>query len=161
VHNEHGEELASGLYGPLLVLEPGEPYDSARDLVFVVADAGPGVLRGSGRAPFINGTTSPPLLELVQGETYRFRFIHITANDAQQVTLDGPVEIAWRALARDGADYAPEHATRHAPRNQSGPGTTFDFEFVPEASGDYALSIVNFVAGNVAGTPTVVPIRVR
>ena len=161
VHNEHGEELASGLYGPLLVLEPGQRYDAGRDLVFVVADAGPGGLRGTGRPPFINGTTSPSPLELVQGETYRFRFIHITANDAQQVTLQGPGEIAWRALARDGADYAPRHATRHPPRNGAGPGTTFDFEFVPQASGHFVLSIANFVAGTAPGTPTVVPIRVR
>ena len=75
--------------------------------------------------------------------------------------MEGPGDIAWRALARDGADYAPEHATRHPPRDQTGPGTTFDFEFVPQASGNYVLTIVNSVGGNATGTPTVVPIHVR
>ncbi|HEX6307493.1 MAG TPA: multicopper oxidase domain-containing protein [Longimicrobiales bacterium] len=161
VHNEHGDELASGLYGPLLVLEPGQSHDPAHDLVFVIADAGPGVVRGAGTPPFVNGTTSPPPIDLVGGDTYRLRFIHITASDAQQVTLEGPGEVEWRAVARDGADYAPGLATRHPPRNQSGPGTTFDFEFIPHASGDYVLRIANFVGGNATGTPTVVSIRVR
>ncbi|HSJ62569.1 MAG TPA: multicopper oxidase domain-containing protein [Gemmatimonadaceae bacterium] len=162
VHNEHHEELASGLYGALLVLEPGQRYDSSRDLVFVVADAGPGVVRSAGRPPFLNGNASPAPVDLVAGETYRLRFIHITANDAQRVTLRGPGAVEWRALARDGADYAPHLATLHPPRNEAGPGTTFDFEFTPTLAGEYLLGVDTFAAGGqVAGNPTVVTIRVR
>jgi FtsP/CotA-like multicopper oxidase with cupredoxin domain len=161
VHSEHGEELSSGLYGPLLVVEPGARYDPARDFVFVIADAGPGVVRGDGQPPFINGTLSPPPLDLVTGETYRFRFIHIAANAAQSVTFAGPGEPEWRALARDGAAYAPELATRHPARNAAGPGSTFDFEYVPRMAGEYVLGVDTFGGGTPAGTPTVVRVRVR
>jgi manganese oxidase len=159
VHGEHGEELASGLYGPLLVLEPGQTHDPARDLVFVIGEAGPGVFRGGGTPPFVNGTTSPPPVEMVAGETYRLRFMHIAANAGQQVTLRGPGEVQWRALARDGADYGPELAKWY-PAVNAGPGMTYDFEFVPPEPGDYLLRVAPIPPGP-SDEATVVPIRVR
>ena len=164
VHNEHDHELSSGLYGAFLVLEPGERWDPGRDLIFVIADAGPGGAPGAGTPPFINGTSSPTPVELIQDETYRFRFIHITANDGQQVTLEGPGKPQWRALARDGADQPAEFAIPHQSRNATGPGTTFDYEFIPRVAGEYTLRVAPFGAGATGPTPrepTVVPIHVR
>jgi manganese oxidase len=161
VHNEHGEELASGLYGALLVLDPDRPHDPERDLVFVVADPGPSEVRSEGAAPFINGTASPAPIELIQGEVYRFRFIHITANTAQVVALRGPGEVEWRGLARDGADYAPALAKLYPARYSTGAGATFDFEFAPAVTGEYVLTVATLAPdGQPTGT-TVVPIRVR
>src|SRR6185503_3491440 len=56
VHNEHGDELASGLYAPLFVLEPGQVFDPETDRVFVIATAGPDAARGEDMPAFINGT---------------------------------------------------------------------------------------------------------
>jgi FtsP/CotA-like multicopper oxidase with cupredoxin domain len=55
VHGERGEELAAGLYAPLLVLEPGAPYDPRTDRTFVLADGGP----VGGRPIFVNGSATP------------------------------------------------------------------------------------------------------
>ncbi len=91
------------MYGPLIVLEPGQKYDPEHDKTFVV---------GSGRyAPFgamliVNGTPEPYPVELRTGARYRLRLINITTNESdlrvRLVSQDVPVQ--WRVIARDGAD---------------------------------------------------------
>lgn len=162
VHNEHGDELASGLYAPLLVLEPGQTFDPETDHVFVIATGGPGAGRGEDAPPFINGTAAPDTLALVVGRKYRLRLIDIAGNEAHVVSLlasGGPV--AWRALARDGRDLPPELATPQPAREVMASGVTRDFEFTTAAAGDYALSVATIVAGKPTGHITTVPIRVR
>jgi hypothetical protein len=63
VHNEANDELASGLYGALMVLEPGETPDP--DRVFVIGEPGPNGHDPAGRPPFVNGTLTPPAQDLV------------------------------------------------------------------------------------------------
>jgi FtsP/CotA-like multicopper oxidase with cupredoxin domain len=162
VHNEHGDELASGLYAPLLVLEPGRPFDPQTDRVFVIATGGPGAGRGEDAPAFINGTASPDTLTLVVGTTYRLRLIDISANEAHAVTLSGPAGPAtWRALARDGQDLPSGQATERPAREITAAGVTRDFEFTPAAAGDYALGVATIVATKPVGQVTTVPIRVR
>ena len=113
VHSEHGDELASGLYAPLLVLEPGQTFDPETDRVFVIATGGPGAGRAEDAPPFINGTTAPDTLALAVGTTYRLRVIDISANEAHVVSLRGPSGPAtWRAIARDGRDLPREEPRR-------------------------------------------------
>src|SRR6185503_6918106 len=103
VHNESGEELASGLYGALLVLEPGETPDPAR--VFVISEPGPSPHVIGGKRPFVNGSTTPPAQDLVAGKSYRFRIITISGNTFYRVQLmDSAAAFPWKILARDGAD---------------------------------------------------------
>jgi FtsP/CotA-like multicopper oxidase with cupredoxin domain len=162
VHNEHGDELASGLYAPLLVLEPGRVFDPATDRVFVIATGGPGAGRGEDAPPFINGTAAPDTLTLVAGTTYRFRLIDIAANEAHVISLRGPGGPAtWRALARDGRDLPPEQATSQPSREVMASGVTRDFEFTATAAGEYALSVATVVASKPTGYVTTVPVRVR
>jgi len=169
VHNEQGEELPSGLYGPLIVIEPGEPYDSAHDLVFVIAEPGPGNRPGNRpgteRPPFVNGSTAPTLQELVAGETYRLRFVTISASDAYQVELRrGAALEEWTPVARDGA-ILPADFQRQGPAQlrSADPGTTFDYEFTAGTPGDVTLEVdpLSSLNGRPLGTPTTVPIRVR
>ena len=162
VHNEHNDELASGLYAPLLVLEPGRAFDPQTDRVFVIATAGPGAGRGEDAAPFVNGTITPDTLALIIGTTYRFRLIDISANEAHVITLMGAGGAAtWRVLARDGRDLPREQATSQLAREVMAAGVTRDFEFTPAAAGDYALSVSPVVASRPTGHLTTVPIRVR
>lgn len=162
VHSEHGDELASGLYGPLLVLEPGQAFDPETDRVFVIATGGPGAGRAEDAPPFINGTAAPDTLALVAGKTYRLRLIDISGNEAHVITLPGPGGLAaWRGLARDGRDLPPEQATSQPAREVTASGVTRDFEFIPAAAGDYGLSVATIVAGRPTGHVTTVPIRVR
>ena len=117
VHNEPGEELASGLYGPLLVLPAGTRFDPERERVVVIASGGPGV--DPPRA--VNGKTSPDTVTFVVGRTYRVRLIDITANDATLVELRGPgVAPTWRQLAADGRDL-PEGSGSRSRRATSPP----------------------------------------
>ena len=162
VHNEHGDELASGLYAPLLVLEPGQPFNAMTDRVFVIATGGPGAGRGEDAPAFINGTAAPDTLALVVGTTYRLRLIDIAANEAHAITLRGPTGPAtWRALARDGWNLPSDQATVQPAQVNTASGVTRDFEFIPTAAGDYALVVATIVANRPTGHLATVPIRVR
>jgi FtsP/CotA-like multicopper oxidase with cupredoxin domain len=68
VHGERGEELSSGLYGSLLVLEPGTSFDPHKELLFVLADGGP----GPERRIFVNGTAPPTRWIWCQGRRIAF-----------------------------------------------------------------------------------------
>jgi FtsP/CotA-like multicopper oxidase with cupredoxin domain len=179
VHDGPQEHLVSGLYGPLLVVEPGSPPDPPpREHTFVLSEAGPAGLRVKLRADvtgdltalerfgptlFINGTATPEPLELRAGTTYRLRFVSIPANAGLRITLDGPDgSQQWRLIAKDGADLPPPQPLRRA-RFFPGVGETFDFEFTPTASGELWLVLADVVnaALETAGTPTRLPIRVR
>jgi FtsP/CotA-like multicopper oxidase with cupredoxin domain len=163
VHGAHRDELVSGLYGPLLVLEPGRAIDRATDLLFVVSEPGPTSRLADEKAPFVNGTVSPAPVEMVAGTTYRLRFIGIPANDFYAIRLvAGSTLQQWRPLARDGADLSADAPMRPA-QVVTGPGTTSDFAFTPSAPGELAIEFDAFVT---TGLPqphdriTRVPIRV-
>ncbi len=157
VHNEHGEELASGLYGALIVLEPGATYDPARDLTLVIATAGP----GAGRPSFVNGQANPDTLRLAAGTPYRLRIIDINANDAHRTALAGPMgPVPWRLIARDGRDVQPEDGavSERAPVASAG-GVTRDMELTLPSPGMYAITVTHRAAGMPTGHVTTVPIR--
>jgi manganese oxidase len=157
VHGETGEELASGLYAPLLVLEPGKAFDPRTDRTFVFADGGPGV----DKPIFVNGTASPDTTELVAGTSYRFRMIYIAANDVYLTTVrDSAGLVMGRQVALDGHDV-PFRPVDRPMRFPTGPGHTLDFVFTPQAPGDYALDVQRNGIGVPSGPVTTAPIRVR
>jgi FtsP/CotA-like multicopper oxidase with cupredoxin domain len=164
VHGEQGEELSSGLYGSLLVLEPGTSFDPHKELLFVLADGGPGP-----EPPiFVNGTAKPDTLELVSGTTYRVRMIFISADDIYRSTMSGPGGLAtMRVTGFDGHDLPSGGGGRgEVPwRFPTGPGHTRDATFTPGPPGDYRLTVERQLniggGGQTIGTPTTVPIRVR
>ncbi|MEP6495591.1 MAG: multicopper oxidase domain-containing protein [bacterium] len=158
-HGERGEELSSGLYAPLLVLEPGATFDSTTDRVFTLADGGP----GTDVPVFVNGTVTPDTMEMVVGATYRLRIITISANDSFVSTMRGPGGLAtWRVVARDGYPLPSADAAVVSPaRYVAGPGHTREHAFTPTAAGDYAFSVVRTIGGQTLGPSTTVAIRVR
>jgi FtsP/CotA-like multicopper oxidase with cupredoxin domain len=163
VHGESGEELSSGLYGALLVLEPGATFDPRKELVFVLADGGPGA-----EPPiFINGMARPDTLELISGTQYRVRMIFISADDIYRSTMRSPTGLAtMRVTALDGHDLPGGGGRGEQPwLFPTGPGHTREGTFTPVSPGDYALTIerlMNLPAGQrTFGTPTTLPIRVR
>jgi FtsP/CotA-like multicopper oxidase with cupredoxin domain len=107
IHNEQREELASGLYGPLLVLPPGERFDAENDHVFLISEPGPGGRLGAERAPLVNGRSAPDPIVLQTGRTYRVRFIDISANDIYIIRLEeGPGVAARRRGVANPTDFA-------------------------------------------------------
>ena len=158
VHSEHGDQLVSGLYGPLLVLDPGQSFDSLMDRVFIIGTGGP----GAGAPTVINGKAFPDTMAMLAGATYRLRLINITADGAHRWSLRGPAGIAtWRMIARDGWFQSAEEGGVEAAQENTAAGVTRDYEFTPTAPGDYTLSARTILAGRPTGEITTVPIRVR
>ena len=158
VHSEHGNQLVSGLYAPLLVLEPGQSFDSLTDRVFVIATGGP----GADAPTIINGKAFPDTMAMLAGVRYRLRLINITADGAHRWTLRGPAGIAtWRMIGRDGWSPSAEEGGAEAAQENTAAGVTRDYEFTPTAPGDYTLSSMTILAGRPSGEVTTVPIRVR
>jgi FtsP/CotA-like multicopper oxidase with cupredoxin domain len=111
-HWHDPSQLTNGIYGPLIVLPPGEKFDPTADLTFVFSIGDFGALK---EIALINGTPQSKTLQLQAGKNYRFRFINIsTNNQGMQVSLrgtDGLVE--WLKVAKDGVDLPQtEHPTK-------------------------------------------------
>lgn len=150
IHGETGEELASGLYAPIIVLEPGARFDARTDRVFMIADGGPGI----GKAVFMNGTSSPDTSEMVAGVSYRLRMINISANDAHTITLKGSEGLVLlRPLARDGRDLPADQTTTEQAQFNMSAGVTLDFEFTPPSRGSIHLpQPPSLAAGSATGS---------
>ena len=137
MYHTHAHEVfeqSRGLWGPLLVLEPGQAWDPTRDLVFQMG-------WGPDYEPVLNGRKTLEPMELKAGTSYRFRLMNITlANPALQFWLvkDG-VPIRWTALARDGADLPPWRRALGVAREPVGIGETHDMEVRFAKPGEFAL----------------------
>jgi hypothetical protein len=156
VHSERFDELNSGLYGPLVVLEPGRSWNPETDHLFVMSNGGPG---DSFNTIFINGSASPAASEMRRGVPNRLRFISIPANGEFVVRLldASNNELTWRQVARDGADI-PAEAIRLTPaRTRVDVGITKDFELTPDQPGELVLEVDHRRPGH----PTRLTIRVR
>ncbi|MGQ0736912.1 MAG: multicopper oxidase domain-containing protein [Acidobacteriota bacterium] len=134
-HSHGSRQLVGGLYGPLIVLEPGQTFDPATDRIVLIGGAGPGV-----PAVEMNRSTNPQPAELKVGVKHRFRLINITPNSSVRVTLRGDTgPVQWRAISKDGADLPPNQATSRVARQVLGVGETYDFEYEPAAPGELVL----------------------
>jgi FtsP/CotA-like multicopper oxidase with cupredoxin domain len=150
-HWHDARQLTSGMYGPLVVVEPGKPYDPATERMIVLS-AAPAALRFA-EPLFINGSTEPTPLQMRVGTTYRLRLINITADNANfYVTLSKDGEpVTWRAVAKDGADLPAAQSTETPASGQSlTVGETRDYELRPTAAGVLRFEVRN-VAGKVRG----------
>ena len=155
VHSERFDELNSGLYGPLIVLEPGRRWDPETDHVFLISNGGPG---DSFDTIFVNGSRTPAAIAMRRGVPNRLRFISIPANGEFVVRLldANNNEVAWRQIARDGADLPAEAVQRSPARTRVDVGITKDFEFTPDQPGELVLEVNH----RRPGYPTRLTIRV-
>lgn len=153
IYHTHFNELRQqygGLYGPLIVLEPGEPWNPERERVFVISDGARPLL-------YINGALTPPPIDLKVGTTYRLRFVNIsvdkpllhvrltrdTVNTRGTMPLRGDF-LTWRLIAKDAW---PTTSALGAPKpsiQRVSTGETADLEFTPDSVGDFALQFLGF-----------------
>jgi len=142
-HADEAEQLASGLYGPLIVLAPGEKWDAEHDRIFLMGWGGPGPTA----PPFLNGSATPPPVHLRAGEQYRLRFINITPSNNQRLRLmsDSVTATTWRLYAKDGAEAAPAQAVEMKADLRLGAGETYDFSFLRSVPGQYTLVITTSI----------------
>jgi FtsP/CotA-like multicopper oxidase with cupredoxin domain len=129
-------QLGTGLYGPIVVLDPGEKYHPETDRIFLISRTG---IRRVGEM-LVNGSTKPDTEEWRQGATYRLRFININANNTVVVSLKSKQAPAtWKSIAKDGADLPVEQAVTGPASFLIAPGETYDFQVHPEHDGDMQL----------------------
>jgi FtsP/CotA-like multicopper oxidase with cupredoxin domain len=151
-HMDEGPQLGTGMYAPLLVLEPGERFDPATDLVFMVG----GAIDGDRTTNTINGRREAPPRELRVGRRYRLRFVNIHSAGAASVDLVADsLPLTWRPVSKDGADL-PDRLRRDQPSRlrRFGVGETYDFEWTPSRPVDAMLEVR--LEGTVLRQPLVV-----
>ncbi|HEX6693769.1 MAG TPA: multicopper oxidase domain-containing protein [Longimicrobiales bacterium] len=137
-HMNDVEQITSGLYGAIVVLEPGKEFDPGSDHVYVAGWDGD----GEGREPFVvNGDSIAPPKLLRAGMPQRLRFVNI--GPAQrfffELHRDGAVT-QWTPVAKDGADLPPHQAVQGRAIRRLGVGETFDATFTPEP-GEYVVVV--------------------
>lgn len=135
-HLNEAVQFTSGLYGPLIVLEPGQRFDPVTDHVILAG-------RDGEEGPvLLNGDSLPPPMRWSAGIPHRIRLINIMPYGRFTWRLRAGDSLAtWRALARDGADL-PSGQQRTGPAvTVLDVGETADFELPPSAVGSYRLDL--------------------
>lgn len=137
-HMDEGAQLGTGMYGALLVLEPGRRHDPRTDLVFMIG----GGVAGGATGNALNGSVNPAPLTLRVGTTYRFRLVNIlfAAVVRAQLVADS-AEVRWTPVAKDGADLPPALRAEVPARVRLGVGEAYDFEWTPAAPVDVVLEV--------------------
>jgi FtsP/CotA-like multicopper oxidase with cupredoxin domain len=130
-------QLTAGLYGAIVVLEPGARFDPRTDHVVVAGwdgDVRP-------RRLVVNGDSLPPPLELAAGQRHRFRLVNIGAAGFVRFSLRRDTSLVrWRAIAKDGADLLEEQRAERPATARLNVGETCDAAFDASEPGEYDLS---------------------
>jgi manganese oxidase len=129
-HANEMQQISSGLYGALIVTEPGQPRDEERDKIVLFSDDGPWLNFIKPPPPTrVNGRVDAAPLQLKAGMPTRVRLINIHSDYILDLTLlDGETTAQWRVLAKDGADLAPNQTTLQPAVLQMSVGQTYDVE---------------------------------
>ncbi len=156
IYHTHVDEMRqqqAGLNGALLVVDDPAAYDPSHDIVLLVSVPRKEVDTDK---VYINGSTTPPALNMKTGERYRLRFIniHVFRPSMRMRLLSGETLVTWRGLAKDGMDLPADQSVSGPAEIQMGNGETYDFEFSPTAPGDIRLDITN-AGGNLLTTMAV------
>jgi manganese oxidase len=151
----HDRQLLDGLYGALIVLNPGEKYTPETDKILLLSQGNSKIeftknwFTGfSNLLQLLNGSNQPEEIHLKRGTTYRLRVINISAqeNSYQVSPRDGffislkkdGKPVIWKSIDKDGMNIpAGLHEVIPADNQRAAPGTTHDFEFTPDRTGEY------------------------
>ncbi len=163
-HFDELDQIASGLYGPIVVLDRGQRYDADTDRVLLFSDGGPttNVIRGPFPPALLNGRERPEPIELRAGTTYRFRLINIRTDYMVALSLlrkGRPVE--WRVVAKDGADLPVSQVGSRPAKLTFAAGEIYDVEVTPRKPGSLRLRYELPPRGPAPSQPTEVAVQVR
>jgi FtsP/CotA-like multicopper oxidase with cupredoxin domain len=159
IYHPHADEVRqqeAGLFGGLLVVDDPAAFDSTHDRVILLAAPR---RAADANQILLNGSLTPPLLELRQGERYRFRIISIHTSRPSMIVrvMRDSVPVSWRAVAKDGMELPAFRAVTGPAVQQFGNGETYDFELIPDRPGP-----LRFTVWSAAGALLVeMPVRVR
>jgi len=138
-HMEEEEQITAGMFGPMIVLEPGERFDPSTDFVFMLGNA----LVNGKRGETLNGARTFAPRRLRVGTTYRLRFLNLNAASSAEVLLHtDSIPLRWVPRAKDGADLPPAlRSERPARLSRIGVGETYDFTWRPTRAQHVVLEI--------------------
>jgi len=143
-HAADPNQLSGGIYGALIVLEPGQSFDPQHEKLLVI---GTRDTFFDAQRITINGMEQPQAITLARGATYRLRLINMAPNLPANFRLGTQEHPAtWRALAKDGAEVPARLAKPGDAVLHIASGETYDFEFRAEAPGEIPLEIQNPVS---------------
>lgn len=136
-HMDEEAQLNAGMYGPIIVQEPGKKFDSSRDLIFIHGQS----VDAGRQQRAINGSAKPAPATLIAGQTYRFRIMNLLPAAPARVSLTvGADTLSWQTVAKDGADL-PAHQIRTARAvRMIGVGEAYDVEWTPGAAAEASLN---------------------
>jgi FtsP/CotA-like multicopper oxidase with cupredoxin domain len=131
-HLHDYRQLSSGLYGPLIVTEPGEGYDPGADHVIVLgrrdATEASSILDDA-NSVVLNGERTPRWLWRTGG-VHRVRLINITPDDILSVSLrKGDTAVMWRPLTKDAVPVPAVDGPPVPATVTIAVGETYDFEY--------------------------------
>jgi manganese oxidase len=140
-HVDEERQQPAGLAGPIIVLEPGARYDPATDHAVLITS--PWAWADQQRAVMVNGSLTPTPLVLRAGVTHRLRFVNMTVRrPALRVELRRDTTLlAWRTVAKDGADLPAARQVVVPARRTIAIGQTFDVELTPATPGELWLEV--------------------
>src|SRR6185369_4351709 len=131
-HSNEFQQISSGLYGALIVRDPGPPRDTTVDKVLILSDNGPTINLvdpAELTQPLLNGKRTPDPIDLRAGVATRLRLINIRADMGMLVSLmDGDKPAMWRNTAKDGFTRPASQAQPRPAVVALGSGETYDFE---------------------------------
>ena len=143
-HSNEFQQISSGLYGALIVRDPGPPRDTTVDKVFVLSDNGPMINlvdASTWPGPLLNGQATPKPIELKSGATTRLRLINIRSDLGMLVSLmDGDHPAMWRIVAKDGFTRPVSQAQPRPSIIAMGAGETYDVEITPASGASLAMA---------------------
>ena len=142
-HFRESQQMGSGLYGPIIVVEPGQKFDPETDRVLFFGTAGSphNVVFGPIPPFLLNGKAQPDAMNLKAGQRYRFRLFNLAGDAPLMVSVNaGDKPVQWRAVAKDGYPLPPSQAVSKPAVLVFDPGEIYDFELTPSAAGELSLS---------------------
>jgi manganese oxidase len=140
-HMNDAEQVASGLYGPIIVLKENETYDPRTDHYYVTGwrTTGPGSIQDVE----LNGSYEQPVQNARLGDTHRIRFINIApAGEIIVKMMKDNMPFLIKFIAKDGTDLPAQQQTMIKESQLFGVGETGDFEFKPLKPGIYLLKFM-------------------
>jgi FtsP/CotA-like multicopper oxidase with cupredoxin domain len=145
-HLHDHRQLSSGLYGAIVVVDPGETFDEATDHVLVLGRSGmtSGALAlPDGSTPAVLNGQRAPRFVWAAGRRHRLRLVNITPDDLFDVSLHTAAGVAqWTPVAKDGAALTPEACVAGPARQTIAVGETYDFVLdVPAGRRNYWIEI--------------------
>lgn len=135
------EQVTSGLYGALVVVDPATPMDLRTDHLYVVGWDGP-----EGHV-LVNGDSVAPTrpLEWTAGEEHRIRMVNIGVAYIARFSIRRAAPdsglMTWRIVAKDGADRPRAQVSSRPALQPVSVGETVD-AVVALPAGEYALVII-------------------